>query len=95
MVKHTLADLNDLLFEQMERLNADDADQDTLNKEINRSKAMSELAREMISNATVVMKAHMLIEDGAVRTIPEMIGCHNQYRPIATTPTKQIDVVSK
>ena len=52
-----LTDLNGYLFEQLERLNNDELSNEELNKEINRSKAVSEVASKVIDNATLVMKA--------------------------------------
>lgn len=56
-VKNTLVDLNDHLFEQMERLNDDDLSDEELEKEIKRADAMTGIAKQIIDNATIVLKA--------------------------------------
>ena len=47
-MKNTLADLNNHLFEQMERLNDDDLNNEELDKEIKRAKAMTDVSSQII-----------------------------------------------
>ncbi len=56
MPRNTLGDLNNHLFEQLERLNDDGLKDDELNKEINRAKAVTGLASQIIANGTLVLK---------------------------------------
>ena len=56
-VKNTLVDLNDHLFEQLERLNDEDLSNEELEKEIKRADAMTGIAKQIIDNATIVLKA--------------------------------------
>lgn len=56
-IKNTLADLNNHLFEQMERLNDDDLTDEQLEKEIKRTDAMKDVATQIIANAQIVLKA--------------------------------------
>ena len=56
-IKNTLLDLNNHLFEQMERLNDDDLSDEELEKEIKRANAMTCVAQQIISNANIVLKA--------------------------------------
>lgn len=60
-MKNTLADLNNYLFESIERLNDDDLDDDGLAKEIERSKAIQNVAKTIIDNGNLAlqMKKHM------------------------------------
>lgn len=60
-MKNTLVDLNNYLFESIERLNDDDLDADELAKEIERSKAIQNVARTIIDNGNLAlqMKKHM------------------------------------
>ena len=51
MTKNTLSDLNNHLFAQLERLSDETIDQEDLNKEIERSKAISTVAKTIIENA--------------------------------------------
>ncbi|HJA91326.1 MAG TPA: hypothetical protein H9948_11115 [Candidatus Jeotgalibaca merdavium] len=57
MTKNTLSDLNNHLFEQLERLNDDELNQEELEKEIKRSTAMTNVAKNIIDNAQLILKA--------------------------------------
>lgn len=57
MIKNSLADLNLHLFEQLERLNDEDLQGEELEKEINRSKAITDVASKIIDNGNLVLKA--------------------------------------
>lgn len=58
-MKNNLKDLNDYLFEELERLNDDDnlKKNENFDKEIKRSKAISEVANQIVQNAKVVLDA--------------------------------------
>lgn len=56
-VPNTLLDLNDHLFAQMERLGNEELTPEELEREIERSKAISGIASEIISNANTVLAA--------------------------------------
>ena len=57
-MKNTLADLNNHLFAQMERLSDEDLAGEKLQEEIGRAKAISNIAKDIVSNANAVLKAH-------------------------------------
>lgn len=63
-----LTDLNDHLFEQIERLNDPELKGAELSEEINRSKAMAQLAAPIVSSAKVYVDALKLIKgrDGSL-----------------------------
>ena len=74
-MKNNLADLNNHLFEQMERLNDDDLTEKQLAKEIKRARAMADIASKIISNADLGLQAEKLKVEFGRRDIqlPEML----------------------
>jgi hypothetical protein len=67
--KHTLADLNDHLFTQMNRLANSKGDE--LKVEIERTRAMAGLAKEMTENAKLALEARRCL--GNKPDTPEML----------------------
>ena len=57
MASNKLEDLNDMLFNQLVRLDKDDISDDELKKEVDRSKAMNSVAHTIVDNARVVLDA--------------------------------------
>jgi hypothetical protein len=60
MAKNTLSDLNNHLFAQLERLGEEDINQDQLKIEVDRSKAMNSIAKNIIDNARVALEGVQL-----------------------------------
>lgn len=74
MMKNKLIDLNNHLFAQLERLSDEDVKGDQLKEELERSKAITNIGREIISNASLVLKAKELqLEYGIKEKMPEML----------------------
>ncbi len=59
-----LTDLNDRLFATLDKLTGDDVKGEKLKEEIDRARAVSGIARDIISNATLVLEAHRLTNPG-------------------------------
>jgi hypothetical protein len=60
-MKNTLCDLNNALFEQIERLQDDTLSDDELEKEIKRTEAVTKIAKNIIDNGVLVLsvKKHL------------------------------------
>lgn len=75
MTKNTLGDLNNHLFEQLERLNDDSVTGEALVEEMNRAKAISAVASQIISNGSLALQAQKLKDDAmsADMKLPKML----------------------
>lgn len=62
-MKNTLTDLNNHLFVEMERLNDEDLKGDELDKEIERAKAITCVASQIIANGSLALKAEQFKSD--------------------------------
>lgn len=56
-MKNKLTDLNDHLFAQLERLGDESISGEALQEEIERSKAVTGVSKEMVSNARLILDA--------------------------------------
>ena len=56
-MKNTLTDLNNYLFEAIERLNDDSLNDEQLDREIKRSEAVQKVAKTIIDNGTLALQA--------------------------------------
>ncbi len=66
-MKNKITDLNDHLFAELERLGDEELKEDALNNEINRAKAISDVAGKVIENAKLALDATKLqVEYGGV-----------------------------
>lgn len=75
-MRNTLGDLNNYLFESLERLSEDDMTDAELEKEITRANAVTKVASQIISNANIVLQAKKLQADTSGREnteIPKML----------------------
>lgn len=75
-MKNTLGDLNNHLFEQLERLNDDDLKGEDLQVEMKRAKAMTSIAQQIISNGNLALQAEKFKAESLGRSkveIPKML----------------------
>ena len=56
-MKNTLGDLNNHLFAQLERLGDEELKSDALQEEIERAKAVTSIANQIVSNGNLVLQA--------------------------------------
>nr|DAN96875.1 MAG TPA: hypothetical protein [Caudoviricetes sp.] len=62
-MKNKLVDLNNHLFEQLERLNDDDLSDAELEREMKRSRAMAGIASNIVANAQLALDSQKFIEE--------------------------------
>ncbi|MEG2765702.1 MAG: hypothetical protein RR910_08120 [Acidaminococcaceae bacterium] len=59
-MRNTLGDLNNHLFEQLERLNDIELEGEALAQEIKRSETVTKIAATIIDNASLILKAKIV-----------------------------------
>mgnify|MGYP000000048232 CR=1 FL=1 len=62
-MKNTLTDLNNYLFECIERLNDDGLDETQLEKEIRRSESIQKVANTIIANGNLALQAKKHLDE--------------------------------
>lgn len=62
-MKNTLTDLNNYLFETLERLTDDSMSEEDMEREITRSKAVTAVAGTIIKNGELALKAVKHVEE--------------------------------
>lgn len=77
MPRNTLADLNNHLFDQLERLMDDDVSPEQMEREIQRSKAVVPVAEAIIRNGELNFKVMQHLneyrQDGRLAPVPKML----------------------
>lgn len=78
--RNTMEDLNNHLFEALETLKDKDLKNEDLEKELERSKAVSMLAKDIISNANLALDVMKFKDDrfDIDRQMPKMLGEDNE-----------------
>lgn len=77
-MRNKSTDLNNHLFEMLERLNDDEVIGDKLEEEIQRAKAITDVSKSIIENAKLSLDAAKLTAEYSGRVvIPDMIGVGN------------------
>jgi len=73
-MKNKLIDLNNHLFLQIERLQDEDLTNEKLTLEVERGKAINDIAKTVVDNARLMLQAQKLKDDGMVVGVPTVIG---------------------
>lgn len=73
MARNTLKDLNNHLFEQLERLNDDDIKGEKLKEEVERARAMASIATKIIENGSLVLRAKKAMYEQGGEKVPTML----------------------
>lgn len=79
-MKNTLEDLNNHLFEQLERLNDEDLDPEALDRELRRAEGMSKVAEQIIRNGELAYKTMVHMDEYGYNTtkkVPDMLEVKN------------------
>lgn len=78
-MKNKLSDLNDHLFAQLERLSDEELEGEALESEIERSKAVTSVSKEIVSNAKTVLEGEKLKHEYGTRG-PKMLESDDEDR---------------
>lgn len=67
---NSLADLNAILFDQIQKIQNDDATDEELEKEIKKSEAITKLSSQVLSSANIALQAQKQFDEyGTGRTV--------------------------
>ena len=77
-MKNTLTDLNNYLFEQMERLNDDDLTDEQLDKQLKKADTMVKVAEKIIQNGELAFRTMKHMDEygynaGYAKKVPPML----------------------
>lgn len=61
--KTTLNDLNEYLFQELDRLTNEDLSEEDLDKEIKRSEALQKVAKTVIENGALALQAKKYVDE--------------------------------
>lgn len=78
-MRNGLTDLNNHLFEQLERLNDDELKGEALKEEITRSKMIEDVAKQIINNGRLVLDSQKFIDNrlNLDNDLPDMLDNKN------------------
>ena len=80
-VRNTLGDLNNHLFEMMERLNDDELDDEQLEKELKRADGMAKISQQILQNGELQFKAMKHMDEygyNEKKVVPAMLEVRNE-----------------
>lgn len=65
-MQNKLIDLNNYLFEQLERLNDDSLTMEELDREIKKSKEIVKVSQTIVNNADILLKAKKYFDEAGI-----------------------------
>ena len=77
-MKNKLTNLNDHLFMQLERLTDEKLKGDKLAEEISRSKAVSQIAGQIVFGGKLALEAQAALRDGKIKIAPGLLEISNE-----------------
>lgn len=80
MKNNNLSALNNILFEQIERVNEDDLSKEELDEAIKRAKVINNLSQTIVQNANVQLKAFMEFGGDATDDVLKIIGIEDHHK---------------
>jgi len=93
-MKNKLTDLNDHLFAQLERLGEEELNQEQLEKEVVRTKAIVDVGEQIINNANVTLNAATLIAKHGIGNWEKMLpGVEGKTRPTGIPDYSKEEIV--
>ena len=75
-MKNTLADLNNYLFEQIERLNDDELTDEQLDRELKKTDSIVKVSEKIIQNGELAFKTMQHMDEygyGTKRSVPKLL----------------------
>lgn len=82
-MKNTLSDLNNYLFEQIERLHDTDLDAEALDRELRKTDSIVKISEKIIENGELALKAMKHMDEygyGQERTVPAMLSSGSEAK---------------
>ena len=83
-MKNTLTDLNNYLFEQLERLNDDGLTEEQLERELRKTDATTKIAEKIIANGELAFKTMKHMDDYGYnvkyRHMPKMLTAEGDWK---------------
>lgn len=79
-MKNSLQDLNNILFEQIERINDDSLSDEEREAAIEKAETINKLGITIVSNANVQLKAYQEFGRPASKGVEEMLGIEDGRR---------------
>ena len=80
MPRNKISDLNNHLFAQLEKLNDDELKGENLSTEVQRAKAMSSLASQIINSTKLTLDAMKMANNGEINPVdvPNLLNENNE-----------------